>query len=123
MAVSEEFSLVRTFQNSNFKIAARNQNSGIDGILSWDGSQLLISKIPTTSDMEIGDRIISSDLSTIIPPSIPIGLIVKKEKSVSGLLSNIILKPFVELNSIRNVFVMQVIPGKQIEGLELNLLK
>ena len=123
ISVSKNFSLVRTFQNSDFKLAVRNQSSGIDGILNWDGSQLIISNIPTTSDMEIGDRIISSDISTIIPPAIPIGLIIEKEKSVSGLLSNIIVKPFVKISSVRNVFVMQVIPSKQIDGLELNLLK
>ena len=121
--VSNDYSLVRTLYNSNFKVAVRNQSSNIDGILSWDGTQLVIKNIPTTYDMKPGDRIISSDFSTIVPPQIPIGLIAKKETSVSGLLSDIVIQPFVELRSVRYVFVMKMFPDNQIEELELNLSK
>ena len=83
----------------------------------------MIKNIPTTYDMKPGDRIISSDFSTIVPPQIPIGLIAKKETSVSGLLSDIVIQPFVELRSVRYVFVMKMFPDNQIEELELNLSK
>lgn len=120
---AEDYSMVRTLYNSNFKVAVRNQSSNVDGILSWDGTMLVIKNIPTTYDMKPGDRIISSDFSTIVPPQIPIGLIEKKESSVSGLLSNIIVKPFVDIRSVRNVFVMRMFPDKQIHKLEFNLSK
>ncbi|MBU2492565.1 MAG: rod shape-determining protein MreC [Bacteroidetes bacterium] len=121
--VSKDFSLVRTLYNNNFKIAVRNQSSNVDGILGWDGIMLIIKNIPTTYEMNPGDRIISSDFSTLVPPQIPIGIIIKKENSVSGLLSNIIVKPFAEIRSVRNVFVMSIKPAKQIQVLESNILK
>lgn len=121
--VSKDFSLVRTLYNNNFKIAVRNQSSNVDGILGWDGIMLIIKNIPTTYEMNPGDRIISSDFSTLVPPQIPIGIIIKKENSVSGLLSNIIVKPFTEIRSVRNVFVMSIKPAKQIQVLESNILK
>lgn len=121
--VSKNYSLVRTLYNSNFKVAVRNQTTNIDGILSWDGTQLVIKNIPTTYDMKPGDRIISSDFSTIVPPQIPIGLISKRETSVSGLLSDVIITPFVELRSVRYVFVMELTPDNQIGELESNLSK
>lgn len=121
--VSKDFSLVRTLYNNNFKIAVRNQSSNVDGILGWDGIMLIIKNIPTTYEMNPGDRIISSDFSTLVPPQIPIGIIIKKENSVSGLLSNIIVKPFAEIRSVRNVFVMSINPAKQIQVLESNILK
>jgi len=121
--VSKNYSLVRTLYNSNFKVAVRNQTTNIDGILSWDGTQLVIKNIPTTYDMKPGDRIISSDFSTIVPPQIPIGLISKRETSVSGLLSDVVITPFVELRSVRYVFVMELTPDNQIMELESNLSK
>ncbi|KAB2837758.1 MAG: rod shape-determining protein MreC [Melioribacteraceae bacterium] len=121
--VSKNYSLVRTLYNSNFKVAVRNQTTNIDGILGWDGTQLVIKNIPTTYDMKPGDRIISSDFSTIVPPQIPIGLISKRETSVSGLLSDVVITPFVELRSVRYVFVMELTPDNQIMELESNLSK
>lgn len=121
--VSEDYSLVRTLYNSSFRIAVRNQSTNVDGILGWDGTTLVINNIPTTYDMNPGDRIISSDFSTLVPPQIPVGLVTKKENSVSGLLSNIIVKPFVNLRAVRDVFVMGIVPDKQIKKLESRVIK
>ncbi len=119
---SGQFSLVRSLQNMNFKVAVRNQLTNVDGILSWDGNNLIIANIPTTHEMNIGDRIVSSDFSTLFPPSIPIGVVQKKEETISGVLSNIVVKPFVDLSKLKNVLVMDVIPSNQIDSLEMNLL-
>lgn len=120
---SDEFSIVRTLENTKLNLAVSNQRSKINGILSWNGQRLVIKFIPTTFDMKIGDRIETSDFSTILPPSIPIGIIEEKETEVSGLLSNIFVKPFADVNTIENIFVMQVEKNEQIDSLELNLLR
>ena len=79
--------------------------------------------IPTTYDVMIGDRIVTSEFSTILPPSIPVGVVVDKETNISGLLNSITVRPFVEIPSLKNVFVLQIIQDTQIDSLELNLLK
>ncbi len=119
---SDDYSLVRSVQNMNFNVAVRNQITNVDGILSWNGSSLVIKNIPTTYEMNIGDRIVSSDFSTLFPPSIPIGVVKKKEETISGILSNIIVEPFADISKIKNVLVMDVVPSKQIDSLEMNLL-
>ena len=78
--------------------------------------------VPATADINNGDRVVTSVLSTILPPSIPIGLVVNKESNISGLLSDILIKPFVDVSSVKNVFILSAVRSNQIDSLELNLL-
>ncbi len=118
-----DYSILRTLINNDLKIAVRDQESNVNGVLNWNGRNLVIKNIPTTYDVEIGDRVVTSQFSTIVPPSIPVGLITEKETTVSGLLSNIIVTPFVDFIGIRNVFVLKVIESEQIDSLELNMYR
>lgn len=120
---SNNFSSVRTLENVKLNVAVTNQRSKINGILSWNGQKHVIKNIPTTFDMDIGDRIETSEFSTILPPSIPVGVIAEKETEVSGLLSNIFVKTFADAKNTQNLFVVKIIKESQIDSLETNLLK
>ena len=115
--VSQNYSTVRTIENSLFKVAVRDQRSNVDGILNWDGKNLQIKNVPTTEDVEVGDRILVSELSTIIPPSIPVGIISNKESTVSGILSNIKVKPFVNITKVKNVLILKSNKNLQLDSL------
>ncbi|MEE9432124.1 MAG: rod shape-determining protein MreC [Melioribacteraceae bacterium] len=119
--VLDNYSTVRTFENSLFKLAVKDQRSNVTGVLNWDGKNLIIKNVPTTNDVEIGDRIVVSELSSIIPPSIPIGIVADKESTVSGLLSNIIVQPFAKLISLKNVLILKTDFNNQLDSLENNL--
>ncbi|MCP5063700.1 MAG: rod shape-determining protein MreC [Ignavibacteriae bacterium] len=121
--VMENYSSVRTFENSLFKLAVKDQRSNVTGVLNWNGKNLIIKNVPTTKDVEIGDRIVVSELSSIIPPSIPIGIVADKETTVSGLLSNIIVQPFANLNSSRNILILKTNFNTQLDSLENNLIR
>ncbi|MCF8242054.1 MAG: rod shape-determining protein MreC [Melioribacteraceae bacterium] len=116
------FSMVRTIKNARLKIAVTNQRSGVSGIMTWDGTHLIIKNIPSNYDFQMGDRIVTSDFSTIMPPMVSVGIVTKKEITVSGQLSNIQVEPFVDLNKISDLFVLKIIPSKQIDSLQLNLM-
>lgn len=121
--VSNNFSVVRTLYNSNLALAVVDQRSNVAGIMDWNGIELVMKNIPTTYDVAIGDRIVTSEFSTIFPPAIPVGVVVDKETNISGLLNNITVRQFVDISSLKNVFVLQIIQDTQIDSLELNLLK
>lgn len=120
---SSEFSLVRTLRNSKLKAAVRNQRSGFSGILVFDGIKLSIKNIPAAADMKIGDRIVTSEFSTLFPPSIPVGVITAEEQDLSGLLNNVIIKPFVDFNNIQNVFVLRFPQTNQVDSLAVETSK
>ncbi len=120
---AKNFSLVRSLKSSSLRIAVEDFRSKISGILEWNGDKLIINNIPTTVDVKIGDRIITSSFSTIAPPSIPVGIIVKKENTVPGLLSSVVVEPFANIDGARDLFVVKIVENKQIDSLKLNLLR
>ncbi len=119
---TNNYSSVRTFENSLFKVAVKNQRSNVDGVLNWNGKNLVIKNVPTTYDVEIGDRIIVSEISSILPPSIPIGIVVENESTLSGVLSNLKVKPFAQLNSLKNVIVLKINKNSELDSLSKKLL-
>lgn len=120
---SDNYSVVRTIQNIDFKLTVEIQRSRFKSIMNWNGKQLYLSNVPTTADIKVGDRIVSSSFSTFLPPSIPVGVVTSMEQTVSGLLGEVYIEPFVEFSSIKNLFVLQVIKSIELEGIELNFLK
>ncbi len=116
------YSSVRIFENSAFKVAVKVQRSNINGILNWDGKNLIIKNVPTNYDVEVGDRIIVSEISSIIPPEIPIGIIIEKESTISGILSNLKIEPFVKLNSIKNVLVVLTEQQQELDSLRQKII-
>ncbi len=123
MDVTENYSVVQNLYNSNLSIAVTLQRTNVNGILNYDGKNLIIKDIPTTYDVQIGDIIETSDFSSIFPPSIPIGILSKKESNVLGLLHNLKVEPFVNIFAANNLFILKIIPSKQINKLEMNLIK
>lgn len=119
---SGNYSSVRLFENSLFKVAVKIERSNVNGVLNWNGKNLLIKNVPTTEDVEVGDRVVISELSSILPPTIPVGIVVEKESTLSGVLSNLIIKPFVNLSKIRNVLVIQIGPNNQLDTLSVGLI-
>ena len=120
---SDHFSLIRSLKSSESHIAVMDQRSKVNGILDWDGKGFVIKNISTTNDISIGDRIVTSAFSTIVPPSIPVGIVIGKSTSVAGLLTNIEVKTFVDFQSVKNVVVLKIINSKEVNNIELNLLK
>ncbi len=118
-----EFSVVKTLKSPDSKLAVRDQRSGVDGILSWNGNEFIIQNVPTTDDVNIGDRIVTSPVSTISPPSLPIGVVNSKKTSIAGLLTDVSIVPFVDFVKLRNVAVLKIISNSEIDHIEEKLLK
>lgn len=121
--VADNYSVVKTISNSGLNIAVTIQRINVDGILSWNGNEMIIKNIPTTYDVRVGDIIETSDFSTLFPPNVPIGVVSKKEDIVLGLLHTLSVKPYANVNSTHDVFIIKTVPSKQINQLEMNLMK
>lgn len=117
---SESFSIARTLKNVDLKLTVKNEKNRLNGILKWDGEKLMIVDVPRTYDFNIGDRIITSEVSSIIPVPIPIGLVSKIEDDKTGLMNLIQITPFEEVLSVENVFILKMVENMQKNNLELN---
>lgn len=120
---TENYSIVRTYKNVNLKIIVKLLNSGTPGILKWNGTELIMQGIPKTLQLKKGERIITSEISSLIGINLPVGEVVKILNPESGLFNDILIEPNVDLNSTLNVFVMRMVQSKKVDNYELNYLK
>ena len=118
--VSDDYSIARTLRNFDMKITVKDQRSRIDGIMKWDGESLVIINVPKTYDVEPGDRIITSDLSSIVPIPLPVGVVTGLSNVKTGIFNEVKVKPFVDFVRTENVFIIGMVESKQINNLELN---
>lgn len=119
-STSEDFAIARTLKNTDLKITVKDERSRVDGVLKWNGEELVIIDVPKTYDIESGDRIITSEISSIVPVPIPVGFVTGLSKVETGIFNEVKVKPFVDFVRIENVFVLGIIQSKQKNDLELN---
>jgi len=122
-SVSEDFSIARTLNNVDLRLTVMDERSRINGILKWTGEELIIINIPNTFNVEAGDRIITSDVSSIVPIPIPVGIVEEFRQGEEGVFSYIRVKPFADLAPVENVFILAMVKSKQIDNLELNFYR
>ena len=122
-STSEDFSIAKTLHNVDLKLTVMDERSRINGILKWTGEDLIIMNIPNTYDIKVGDRIVTSDISSIIPLPVPVGIIEEFKPSETGVFSFVKVKPFVNLTTIDNLFILAIVKSKQVEDLELNFYR
>lgn len=119
-SVSMDYSIARTLQNIDLKLTVKDERSRIDGIMKWNGEDLIIVDVPKTYDIEPGDRIITSELSSIVSIPIPVGIITGLSKVETGIFNEAKIKSFVDFSSVENVFVVGIVESRQKNNLELN---
>ena len=120
ISVSKEYSIARTLQNIDLKLTVKDERSRIDGIMKWNGKDLVIVDVPKTYDIEPGDRIVTSEISSIVPVPVPVGIVTGLSKVETGIFNEARIKPFVDFSSVENVFVIGIVESKQKNNLELN---
>ncbi len=119
---NSNYALVKHINNTSFRIAAKDQRTGIDGIISWNGAKMVMSNIQGADSVYIGDRIVTSDFSTIAPPNIPIGIVKSKEPNNHGVGYIIVIEPFVNLDWVSYAFVYPIMQDSLIEKLKSSKL-
>lgn len=122
-SVSENFSIIRTLKNRDLNLTVKNERSRADAILKWNGEDLVMVDVPKTYDIEPGDRIITSDLSSIVAVPIGVGVVTQLSKVETGIFNEVKIKPFVDFVKVEHVFVLGIVESKQKNNLELNFYR
>jgi rod shape-determining protein MreC len=119
-SVSGDYAIVRTLKNLDLKLTVKDERSRVDGVMKWNGNDLVIINVPKTYDIEPGDRIIVSDLSSIVSLPLPVGVVKELSKVETGIFNEVKIQPFVDFSRVENVFVIGVVQSRQKNDLELN---
>lgn len=119
-SASENFSIARTIQNVDLKITVKGERTKEHAVMKWNGESLVMINTPKTYQIKPGDRIVTSEISSVIPVPIPIGIAGELGDVETGIFNEITVIPFVNFFKTEYVFVIGIVNSRQIDDLELN---
>ena len=119
--VSDHYSIVRILYNADFRASAKTQRARVDGILAWDGDDLLLTNVAKTLDVVAGDTLITSEYSSTYPPNIRIGVVSDVAEQQGSLFKRVLVLPAVDFVKLEEVFVVSYIPDSERAELEQSL--
>ena len=122
IATSQNYSVAQILFNKDLKVSAKDQRSRVDGIISWDGeNKLTMKNVSKSSDVSVGDILITSDYSNNFPPGIPIGYITSVG-TIDNLFKKIELETFVNFETLEEVFIIKYLTSEERQELEKKFL-
>ncbi|MCC6349928.1 MAG: rod shape-determining protein MreC [Candidatus Eisenbacteria bacterium] len=92
----------------NLAIACEVESTGVNGILRFTlapSPRLLMTAVPLSDTVTIGQRIVTSELSLRFPRGIPVGRVVRLHRDASGLVQEVEVAPSAQLSRLRHAFV------------------
>lgn len=119
--VSEHYAVVMPHQNTQFRVPARLDALGLDGVVRWDGAslgRLTMEYVVKTEPVERGMLVTTSPYSDVFPPGLAIGR-VDTAFAATGRNDYIIhLRPAAPLAETSVVYVLLVHPDPERAILE-----
>ena len=123
---TDHFSTVISLINTNLMISAKIKNQGHYGSLIWDGKHpntMQLNDIPKHAKVKIGDTIVTSGYSNILPANINIGVITKYKPEKNTNFLNISIDLFTDFTNIQSAYVVNPMWKFERAIIEKNLNK
>ncbi|MEX1140295.1 MAG: rod shape-determining protein MreC [Bacteroidota bacterium] len=118
IAVSQHYAVVNILLNTDFRASAKVQRSRVDGIVAWDGTDIVLKNIAKTLDVKTGDVVLTSEYSSSFPTGIRIGLVSSVTEQEGSLFKHVIITPSADFVKLEEVFVMTKAPDEEKTDLE-----
>ncbi|MBN1384959.1 MAG: rod shape-determining protein MreC [Elusimicrobia bacterium] len=104
--VKENTSQVQVITNRISKIPARILPANVDGIIvGRESNRLEILWIPSSADIKIGDKVVTSSVSEIFPAGISIGIVVSVSQSGHLPFKSAKVEPIIPAFQLSDVFI------------------
>ena len=100
--------IVQLMKDYSFRLSVRIERSGTVGILYWsDNDQFEVWEIPRATEIEIGDRIVTSGYSDIFPPNLPVGTVTGIRDRPEMLDKIVIASAFADFTTLGHLFIVK----------------
>ena len=104
--VSNDHSGVQLVSDVDFRLSVKIIPSETEGIMRWIKSDICeVAEIQTTSDVQIGDVVLTSNLSIYFPPNLPVGEVISVYKKSSSSNKIIRMKLFADLSTLNQCLI------------------
>lgn len=121
-SVSDNYSIARTLNNVDLNLTVKCERTRENAVMKWSGDKLVMINVPKTFGLKKGDRIVTSELSSIVPIPLPVGVVAEIGNLEMGIFNEVRIQPFVDFQKVENVFVLGLIKSKEIDEIEFNFL-
>ncbi|MBU3700088.1 MAG: rod shape-determining protein MreC [Candidatus Kapabacteria bacterium] len=119
IGTSEHFAVLQLLINRDTRVSAKVQRTRVDGIIQWEGENILVLKnVPRTLDVREGDRILTSNYSPRYPANLVIGTVRQATDEANTLFRRIVVDPAVNFSTLEQVFVVDAKPDPERSSLE-----
>ena len=119
-STSNNYSRAISILNSKSSISVKHAKSDQNGSLKWNNNNYMeaeINDIPNHAKISIGDTIQTNGYSSIFPEDINIGTIISYKKGTENGLYNIKVRFLNDMNSVKNVYIINSLYKNEIEEL------
>ena len=124
ITTSNHHAIGQLMLNKDFRASAKIQRSRIDGIIAWDGSEVVrLMNVSKTQDVREGDMVTTSEYSNVFPPQIKIGFVSKVIEKPGSLFKEIDVTPSVDFASLEQVFIVTTLQDSERVSLEKRLTR
>lgn len=121
-SVSANYSIARTLNNVDLNLTVKCERTRENAVMKWKGGRLVMINVPKTFGLKRGDRIVTSEISSIVPVPIPVGIVAEIGNVEMGIFNEVTIQPFVDFQKVENVFVLGLVKSKEIDDIEFNFL-
>jgi len=121
-SIADNYSIARTLTNVDLKVTVKSERTRENAVMKWNGEWLVMINVPKTFNLKKGDRIVTSEISSIIPFPLPVGLVYEIGNVEKGIFNEVRVHPFVDFQKVENVFILGIVKSKEIDDIEFNLL-
>jgi rod shape-determining protein MreC len=118
VSASERYTVVNLLLNTDFRASAKVLRSRVDGVVQWDGTDLVLKNVAKTMDVIPGDLLVTSGYSNMFPPDLRIGVVKRVEEQPGTMFKRILVEPSVNFVRLEEVFVMMRTPSEERAELE-----
>jgi rod shape-determining protein MreC len=121
VSVGDNFSVVMSVLNRQFKVNSMLKKGGETGPVSWDGDNpqfLRLINIPKSAKVSKGDTVLTSNVSDIYPPGIMVGTVAEIIDDKSSNFFILKLKTATNFSNLQFVYVLEDLQREEREKLE-----
>jgi len=107
-------STIATILSPGFRVSSKIKRSGVFCMMMATNEGLIANYIQKDGDVQIGDTLISSGMSDIIPAGIYLATVIRLEDGDDMFFKKVYLKSIIDINKLQNVYIIM----SQIKPLE-----
>ena len=111
-------SRVSLITDPNSAVACEVESTGVLGVLRYalaPRPRLLLTNVPLTDTVLVGQRVMTSGLSQRYPRAIPVGRVLGTRRDPGGLTLEVEVEPAARLSRLRHAFVIRHRPGEGVQ--------